>query len=106
MLVVRYATGLRDHVVAPTTFPDLACQHDVDTMLTVSTFLSQAVHIGYVAWYFLYIYFTLAWNLMGHVRKRAFTRSVSLILKLHNPNSSNHSALFVWSFLWGRMLNR
>jgi len=56
MLVVRYATSIGDHVVvAPATFLDLTCPHDVDTMLTVSTFLSLAVLdtsqmcIGYVA---------------------------------------------------------
>jgi len=63
MLVVRYATGLGDHVVvSPAMFLDSSCPHDVDMMWTVSTFLSQAVldmslmHIGYVAWYFLYIF--------------------------------------------------
>jgi len=78
MLVVRYATGLGDHVVvAPATFSDSTCPHDIDMMLTVSTFLSWAVsdkslmHIRYVALYFLYNFFALAWNPMRHVHKRA-----------------------------------
>jgi len=36
--MVRYATGLRDHVVvAPATFLDSTCQHNVDSMLTQAT---------------------------------------------------------------------
>jgi len=56
MFVIRYAAGLKDHVVvAPATFLDSTCQHDVDSMLTQATSCPHAVNIlgsdsiGYVA---------------------------------------------------------
>jgi len=63
MFLVRYAAGLKDHVVvAPATFSDSTCQHDVDSMLTQATSCPHTVNsfglgqyrilttrIGYVA---------------------------------------------------------